>query len=158
LGANATVTAGSSLSSIWSSGWDTSSLYETEESSSSSGGDLAQGTGSDSFVELSGFFGAAVGTLTTATSAFLATDSATAPLGSDATTTGGSSTHTLYETGSDSTTDTAAGGNTYNFDDGGPASDSSTYDTGDSSNDRDTDTFTQSDSDVTLLTGGGVIA
>ena len=65
------------------------------------------------------------------------TNTSTLTFGSDATISGGASTDSLYETGSDSTTVLTTGINDYQFADGGVISQSSTYSTNFSATDSE---------------------
>ena len=93
----------------------------------------------------------------TAGSTLSTTSTSTLTFGSNATVSGGASTDSLYETGSDSTTGPTTGINDYQFADGGVISQSSTYSTNFSATDSESETFTQSQSDAAVLGGGGLV-
>ena len=158
LGSGGTVSGGSAATSLWSSGSDSYSLYETGNETYSSSANQAQGV-TEAYSLNDGYTGTGVSTLTTTSTATLSsTQTATTTLGSNAVITGGSSTSSLCETGSDSLTSGGSGTKVRQFVFATDASGSSTYTTTYSSLDDGADTSTETTSEVQSFGTNGAIS
>ena len=159
MGSAAVVSGGGIGSTLWSNGSESYSLYETGQETYGSGSSLTQGGGNGNS-QSDTYSGTGISALTsTLSTSFSSTQTATTTLGTNATISGGNSTDSFFETGSDSiVSDTGSGTRVRQINYSGSDGSSSTFTTTYSSFDASVDQFTDNSTDAETIGLNGTIA
>ena len=159
LGSAAVVSGGGIGSTLWSNGSESYSLYETGQETYGSGASLTQGGGNGNS-QSDTYSGSGISALTsTLSTSFSSTQTATTTLGTNATISGGNSTDSFFETGSDSiVSDAGSGTRVRQINYSGSDGSSSTFTTTYSSFDASVDQFTDNSTDAETIGLNGTIA